>query len=131
MIKIKKFEKSDEIETARKICFKHYLYVPGWQFQLWLSGKYPNKIKIKQIFILYKDDFPIGCSIVLDEIFWSVNVGFFIKPLFRRNGFGKKLLKHVVKNNKNYSLQYDYGMKDSSHFFEKCTKKLDNITRAF
>lgn len=128
MIKVKKFEKS-EINEARKICFKHYLYVPSWSFQMWLTHRYYQN-RIKQIFIVYKDKIPVGASIVLtDES--DVNVGFFVKPQYRRLGLGKRLMKSVSENNKEQNLYYDYGIPESLGFFENTTKKLDNIAKVF
>lgn len=128
MIKIKKFQNLN-ISEGVKICLKHHLYVPTWSFQLWLTSPYFKEI-IKQIFILYKNNVPVGASIVLDNI-WEVNVGFFIKPEFRRLGFGQKLMNTVVKNNKNYELRYDYGISSSRLFFENTTKKFDNIRNMY
>ena len=128
MIKIKKFQNLN-ISEGVKICLKNHLYVPTWSFQLLLTHSF-YKNQLKQIFILYKNDAPVGASIVLDNI-WDVNVGFFIKPEFRRLGFGKRLMKTVVKNNKNCDLRYDYGVSDSKLFFENTTKEFDNISRVF
>jgi predicted acetyltransferase len=126
MIKIKKFQDSTIVE-GKKICLKHHLYVPTWSFQLWLTSDYFN---IKQIFIIYNDDQPVGASIVLsDQV--DVNVGFFIKVKYRCLGFGKKLIKNVIKNNKDYTLRYDYGILESRNFFKKYTKGVDNIKRSF
>lgn len=128
MIKVKKFQDSN-INEGIKICLKHHLYVPTWSFQLWLTHSF-YKIQIKSIFIIYKKDAPVGASIVLNNN-WDVNVGFFIKPEFRRLGFGQKLMNTVVKNNKNYELRYDYGISSSRLFFENTTKEFDNISRVF
>jgi len=126
MIKIKKFQDSTIVE-GRKICLKHHLYVPTWSFQLWLTSDYFN---IKQIFVIYNDDQPVGASIVLsDQV--DVNVGFFIKVKYRCLGFGKRLIKNVIKNNKDYTLYYDYGILESRRFFRKHTKGVDNIERTF
>jgi len=128
MIKVKKFQNL-KLSEGVKICLKHHLYVPTWRFQLWLTHSlYKNQLK--QIFILYKNNLPVGASIVLDNIY-DVNVGFFIKPEFRRLGFGKRLMKTVVKNNKDSDLFYDYGVSDSKLFFENTTKEFDNISKVF
>ena len=128
MIKVKKFQNLN-IGEGIKICLKHHLYVPTWSFQVWLTHSF-YKNQLKQIFILYKNNLPVGASIVLNDI-WDVNVGFFIKPEFRRLGFGKRLMKTVVKNNKDSDLFYDYGVSDSKLFFENTTKEFDNISRVF
>jgi len=126
MIKIKKYINSEIIE-ARKICLKNHLYVPTWSFQLWLTSGYYD---IKQIFIIYKDDQPVGASIVINNDYWGVNVGFFIKKIYRRMGLGKKLIRTVSRNNKDYELSYDCGIPESRHFFQETTKRLDNLKKA-
>jgi len=60
-----------------------------------------------------------------------VNVGFFIKPTYRYLGLGKRLIKNVIKNNKDYTLFYDYGILESRNFFRKNTKGVDNIERIY
>jgi hypothetical protein len=128
MIKIKKFQDST-IEEGKKICLKNRLYVPTWSFQLWLTHYFYN-LRIKQIFIIYKDDLPVGSSIVLFDEF-DVNVGFFIKAKYRCLGLGKRLIKNVIKNNKDHTLFYDYGILESREFFRKNTKGFDNIERIY
>lgn len=128
MIKIKKFQDST-IEEGKKICLKNRLYVPKWSFQLWLTHYFYN-LRIKQIFIIYKDNLPVGSSIVLFDEF-DVNVGFFIKAKYRCLGLGKRLIKNVIKNNKDHTLFYDYGILESREFFRKNTKGFDNIERIY
>lgn len=128
MIKIKKFQDST-IEEGKKICLKNRLYVPTWSFQIWLTH-YSYNLRIKQIFIIYKDDLPVGSSIVLFDEF-DVNVGFFIKAKYRCLGLGKRLIKNVIKNNKDHTLHYAYGILESREFFRKNTKGVDNIERIY
>lgn len=124
MIKIKKYS-NENLSEGRKICLENHLYIIGWAFQTWLL----QITGIKDIFIIYKNKQPIGCSIVLLPLYAGVNFGIFIKKDFRKNGYGKKLINRTLKENKDYNLYYDYGKKGSEFFFEKTIKSFDNITR--
>lgn len=121
-MKIKKYS-NEKLNEAKKIIHKNYLYVPTWSFSTWLKE---NFYEVKSIYILYENEKPIGSCLVLNN-FFDVNVGIFIKPNYRKKGYGKRLLRFVIRNNKNFYFRYSSGIKGSLTFFEKAKKNLDNI----
>jgi GNAT superfamily N-acetyltransferase len=121
-VKIKKYS-NEKLNEAKKIIHKNYLYVPTWSFSTWLKE---NFYEVKSIYILYENEKPIGSCLVLNN-FFDVNVGIFIKPNYRKKGYGKRLLRFVIRNNKNFYFRYSSGIKGSLTFFEKAKKNLDNI----
>jgi len=123
-MKIKKYSK-DSIDEGCQISLHNCLYVRNWSFERWLS--YPDSYKVKVIYILYDGEKPIGNCIVLDNS-WDVNIGIFIKDDYRSKGFGKKLFRFVVKDNKQMNIRYSRGIRGSETFFKKSKEGFDNVT---
>jgi GNAT superfamily N-acetyltransferase len=123
-VKIKKYS-NEKLNEAKKIIYKNYLYVPTWSFTSWMKEKFHE---LKSIYILFENEKPIGSCLVLNtSSYFDVNIGIFIKPNYRKKGYGKQLLRFAIRNNKNFYFRYSSGIKGSLTFFEKAKKNLDNV----
>jgi len=114
MTNITTYSSPKAVAFARQLCLKAELFVPGWSFKSWLKREDIQFIRVVSI-----DKNPIGCFIKLNHDYY-LNCGIFIKPEFRKQGLGKRLMQTTYQNFPSVNFRNGYGVYGSSEFFQKC-----------
>jgi len=124
MIFIKHYKTEDDLKHAKQLCISHRLFVNGWVMREWLE--YDDA---ENIFILFKNEVPIGAAIVtyIDD---ALNFGIFIRKSERRNGYGTMLVDKATKL-VDKKLFFTEGVKGSWEFFEQTKLEQENRTTCY
>jgi GNAT superfamily N-acetyltransferase len=130
---IKKFtgsaEKGSTLKEGAALCLKYHLYVRGWMLSKFMKDILENRVsKLLTLHIMFRDTTPIGIIFVrkfrsqfrnrkTDPVCCDVSI--FIKPDYRRKGYGRILINEVKKEF-GTKISWTTGSKGSEKFFSNC-----------
>jgi hypothetical protein len=80
------------VAQACELLLKEGMYVPGWTFERW----YREPFNIQKIYIARRDGIIVGCGVLRKDM-ERPNNGTFVRPVFRRQGIGTKILETMAK----------------------------------
>ena len=104
-------------KTAEEIK-KNKLYVSGWSFQQWLQ----DQDNIKQIVTCRDKGKLVAVGIRYDNVECMPNSGIFVKPKYREQGIGSKILKKLPV--KGMPLRIASGIYSSLGWYMRSKKKM-------